>query len=551
MTSEAAQPTTCADGIVRTLVAHGVRDVFCLPGVQNDALFNALFDAGDAIRAIHVRHEQGAAYMALGAALATGRPAVYSVVPGPGFLNTTTALATAFSTNAPVFCLTGQINSRFIDRGIGFLHEIPNQLEILKTLTKWAERVTLPAEGAAKTAEAFQALLSGRPRPVGLEIPPDILAAAAPGAPAAPLPVLPDPPLDEDKLGEAARLLAAAKRPLILVGGGAQDASLEVRRIAERLEAPVFCYRMGRGVLDSRHPSSINFFDAWRLWAGCDVVLSVGARAQAREIEWGIDADLRVIQIDIAAEELAREPVPAVPLLGRSAPVLERLFDALERMGSRPASRREEIAELRAATARELAILEPQLSYLAAIRAALPEDGILVEELTQIGYVSRLAFPAYRPRSFISNGYQGTLGWGFATALGVKLARPEAPVVSINGDGGFMYTVQELATAVRHNVPVVAVVFNDNAYGNVRRMQEELYGNRVIATDLANPDWLKLAESFGVMGVRAKTPDALEAALRRAIAAEAPVLIEVPCGPMPDPWRFFYPGKARSRQAAP
>src|SRR5690348_6185571 len=122
------------DAVVKSLVAHGISSIYCLPGVQNDALFNALFDAGDAIRAVHVRHEQGAAYMALGAALATGRPAVYSVVPGPGFLNTTTALATAFSTNAPVFCLTGQINSRFIDRGIGFLHEIPNQLEILKTL---------------------------------------------------------------------------------------------------------------------------------------------------------------------------------------------------------------------------------------------------------------------------------------------------------------------------------------------------------------------------------------------------------------------------------
>jgi acetolactate synthase-1/2/3 large subunit len=549
MTAEASSQPTCADLIVGALAEHGTDKIYCLPGVQNDAFFNALFDAGDRIRAIHTRHEQGAAYMALGAALASGQPAVYSVVPGPGLLNTTAALATAYSANAKVFCLTGQINSRLIDRGIGMLHEIPDQIGILKTLTKWADRVAVPEAGAAKVAEAFAALASGRPRPVGLEVPPDILATKVAAPLAATATPASDPEVDEDRIAEAARLLASAKRPLILVGGGAQDASVEVKRLAERLEAPVFANRMGRGVLDSRHPLSVSLTHAHHLWRDCDVFLSVGARAQGRQLNWGLDDGIATIQIDIDPAEMKRAPEPRVPLVGRSQTVLEKLLAALERQGSRPASRRDEMAALKAKVAEEIAFLQPQLDYVAAIRAALPENGVFVEELTQVGYVSRIAMPVYNPRSFISSGYQGTLGWGYPTALGVKLARPDAPVVSVHGDGGFGYCLAELSTAVRHKIPQVAVVFDDGAYGNVRRMQQELYGNRVIASDLANPDWQMLAKSFGIMAMKAKSPAELESALRRGIAADEPVLIEVPCGPMPDPWNMIERGKARSRKS--
>jgi acetolactate synthase-1/2/3 large subunit len=549
MSRDTSPHPTCAAQVVEALAAHGVDTIFCLPGVQNDGFFNALFDAGEKIRAVHVRHEQAAGYMALGAALATGKPAVYSVVPGPGFLNASSALATAYSTNAPVFCLTGQIPSRFIGRGIGLLHEIPNQLETLKTLTKWAERVSEPAAAARQVGEAFRQLASGRPRPVGLEIPPDVLTAAAPEQRIAPLSADPDPAIDEDRLAEAARLLAGAAQPLILVGGGAQDASAEVRRIAERLQAPVFAYRMGHGVLDSRHPLSLTLPGAHRLWKGCDVLLSVGARAQMRQTSWGSDEALKVIQIDIDPAEMARAPQPAVPLVGRAAAVLGRLAEALERLGPRRPSREEEMRGIKGEVARELEKLQPQMTWIRAIRAALPENGVFLDELTQVGYVSRIAFPAYHPRTFISSGYQGTLGWGLGTALGVKVARPDVPVVSINGDGGFGYAMQELSTAVRHNISVIAIVFSDGAYGNVRRMQQELYGNRVIATDLANPDWVKLGESFGVMSLRARTPDELEGTLRRAIAADRPVLIEVPVGPMPDPWPLIERGKARGKPA--
>src|SRR5882672_4562090 len=241
------------DAVVRSLLAHGISTIYCLPGVQSDHLFNAMFDAGEALKVVHTRHEQGAAYMALGAALATGRPAVYSVVPGPGFLNTTAALATAHSTGARVLAFIGQIPSKAIGKGHGLLHEIPDQIGILRTLTKWADRVGTPADAPALVGRAFRELRSGRPRPVGLEVPPDILAARAEVALTPPLAPEPPAPLDEDAIARAAALLAKAECPVIFVGGGANDAAAEVRALAERLTAPVVAYRRGKGVLDQRH----------------------------------------------------------------------------------------------------------------------------------------------------------------------------------------------------------------------------------------------------------------------------------------------------------
>jgi acetolactate synthase-1/2/3 large subunit len=183
----------------------------------------------------------------------------------------------------------------------------------------------------------------------------------------------------------------------------------------------------------------------------------------------------------------------------------------------------------------------PQLAYLDAIRAELPEDGIFVDEVTQMGFAARLAFPVYKPRSFLSPGYQDNLGWGFATALGAQDARRDLPVVSISGDGGFMFTANEMATAVRHRIPLTTIVFNDGAFGNVRRIQEEKFGNQLIASDLANPDFVKFAESFGAAGDRARSPQMLRAALRRALARrDGPTLIEVPVGPFPTPWPFLH-----------
>lgn len=538
--------TTVADFLVQALVAHDVRTLYCLPGIQLDPFFNAVFDAGGALRPVHTRHEQGAAYMALGAALATGRPSAYAVVPGPGVLNTTAALATAYATSARVLCLSGEIPSRLIDKGFGMLHEINDQIGILRHLTKWAERIDRPDDAARITGAAFRELLTGHPRPVALEAPPDILSApmtgdasdiahslATPNEPSA------EHALDHDAIRDAARLLARAERPLIFVGGGALDAADDVRRLAERLQAPVVAYRMGRGVLDDRHPLSANVPTGHRLWRDADVVLAIGTRLQMARMNWGTDENLEIIRVEIDPDAVDRITKPTIGLVGSAQAILPVLVDELERVGAARESRLDEVLALKTEVAREMAVLEPQLSYLQAIRAALPEEGILVDDLTQMSYVARLAFPVYAPRTYISSGYQGTLGSGYATALGAQDARRDVPVVSIAGDGGFMYTVAELATAVRHSIPVVSVVFNDGAFGNVRRMQQEKHGNRVVATDLVNPDFVRLAESFGISAQRVDGPAALRTALERAIAAREPALLEVPVGVMPDPFGFF------------
>jgi acetolactate synthase-1/2/3 large subunit len=533
------------DAIVRSLVAHGISSLYCLPGVQSDHLFNALFDAGDAIRVVHTRHEQGAAYMALGAALATGRPAAYSVVPGPGFLNSSAALATAWSTGAKVLALIGQIPSRAIGKGLGYLHEIPDQLGILRTLTKSAERVERPESAPGLVAQAFARLHSGRPRPVALEVPPDVLGAKADVALAAPLAPEPPAPLDEDAIAQAAQTLAAAECPLIFVGGGAYDASAEVRALAERLTAPVVGFRRGKGVLDNRHVLSHSLPGGHALWAKADVVLAVGTRMFLPLSAWGTDDKLKIIRIDIDPAEFGRMRVPATGLAGDAAAILRRLDQHLATRMPLEKARVAASRALKEQVAADFARLGVILDYLKAIRDVLPDDGVLIDELTQVGYAARTAYEARSARTFISSGYQGTLGWGIATALGAKHALGATPVVTLSGDGGFMFNVQELATAVRHRIPIVAILFNDGAYGNVRNMQRHDHGNRVIGSDLANPDFIKLADSFGIGGYRAKDPAALRKALETALGRNEPALIEVPVGDLPDPWQFIDMPKVR------
>jgi acetolactate synthase-1/2/3 large subunit len=533
------------DAVVRSLIAHGISTIYCLPGVQSDHLFNAMFDAGDALSVVHTRHEQGAAYMALGSALATGKPAAYSVVPGPGFLNSSAALATAYSTGARVLALVGQIPSHGIDKGHGLLHEIPDQIGILRKLTKWAERVGTPQAAPGIVARAFQELRSGRPRPVGIEVPPDMLAARAEVELQPPLPLDGAAPLDEDAIAQAADLLAKAECPVIFVGGGALDAADEVRALAERLGAPVVSYRRGRGVLDDRHPLSQLLPGGHALWAKADVVLAVGTRLQLPLDAWGTDDKLALIKVDIDRDELDRIRAPRIGLVGDAAAVLARIALHLTHL---PATRPDRIALSRTLKERvgaDVSVLGPQLGFLRAIRDVLPDDGVLIDELTQVGYSARAAYEARKPRTFISSGYQGTLGWGVATALGAKHALGDVPVVALSGDGGFMFNVQELATAVRHRIPIVVIVFNDGAYGNVRNMQKSLHGNRLIGTDLANPDFVRLAESFGIAGRRVADPDGLRRALEQCLAANEPALIEVPVGEMPSPWPFIDLPKVR------
>jgi len=535
---------TTAEFAVAALIAHGIETVYALPGVHNDSLFDALFKAGKRVRTIHTRHEQGAAYMALGAALATGKPQTYAVVPGPGLLNSSAALLTAYGMNAPVLALVGQIPQAAIGRGFGHLHEIRDQAGIISRLVDFSARIREPNEAAPLIAQALRAMASGRPGPAVLECAMDVWGRTAPARSIEAALPAPAPPLDENAIEDAARRLGASQRPLIIVGGGAQDAAAEVSELSRVLQAPVLAYRRGRGVLDSRNPLSITLPLGRELWREADVVLAVGTRLFSGFTQWGIDAELAIIRVDADPEEPERFARPAVALIGDAKPILRRLAQLVP--GEERASRHAELEARQAMMRARLAKLAPQAGFLEAIRAELPEDGIFVDEVTQIGFAARLLFPVYAPRTFLSPGYQDNLGWGFATALGAAHARRDVPVVSIAGDGGFLFASNELATAVHHRIALTVVVFNDGAFGNVRRIQEEQYGNRVIASDLSNPDFVRYAQSFGAEAERARNPQELRSALRRAFKQrEAPTLIEVPVGPMPSPWEFIQMPRVR------
>ena len=545
--SAAGQEMTTADAAVAALAAHGIDTIYALPGVHNDDFFDALARNSETIRTVHPRHEQGAGYMALGAALATGAAQAYCVVPGPGLLNSSAALLTAYGMNAPVLAIVGQIPEAAIGKGFGHLHEIHDQAGIIARLVDWSAHIRAPNDAPRLIAKAMQSMFVERPGPAALECAIDVWGRSGPIQPVAPLP-LSAPPIDEDALKAAAKRLGAAKRPLIVAGGGALDASTEVTELAHLLQAPVLSYRRGRGVLSDRDPLSVNLPLGRELWGEADVVLGIGTHLHMPLLQWGFDRDLAVISIDMDPEAPARIAKPKVALIGNARPILQRLLDLLPTYNTRRPSRTDEMRERHDGVRKRLAKLAPQLDYLSAIRAKLPEDGIFVDEVTQLGFAARLALPVYRPRTFLSPGYQDNLGYGFATALGAQDARRDVPVLSITGDGGFMFTATEMATAVRHRIPLVTVLFNDGAFGNVRRIQQERFG-RQIASDLANPDFIKFAESFGAMAMRAAGPSELGQALRQAFAhRDGPTLIEVPVGALPSPWEFILMGRVRGNE---
>ena len=546
-TRGAAAAMTAADAVIATLVAHGLDTIYALPGLQNDPLFDALFRFSDRLSTIHARHEQGAGYMALGAALATGKPAACAVVPGPGFLNSATALLTAYSMNAPVLALIGQIPHVDIGRGLGHLHEIRDQTGIIKRLVDHVGRIAKAQDASRATALALRAMQMGRPGPAAIECAMDVWSRSAPIAVQEPLP-MPPPKIDAAAVRRAAKRLGGAKRILIVCGGGAQDAADEVTALSRTLQAPVLGFRRGRGVLDSRDPLSVTLPLGRDLWGEADAVLAVGTRLLWPITHWGIDRDLAIVRVDANPKEHNRLHKPAVALTGDAKPILKALLAELPAHNIKRASRAAEMRERQAAWRQRMEKLKPQIAFLDAMRAELPDDGIFVDEVTQIGFAARLLFPVYKPRTFLSPGYQDPLGWGFATALGAQHARRDVPVVAISGDGGFLFTATELATAMRHKIPLTTIVFNDFGYGNVRRIQQERYGNRQIGSDLHNPDFVTFAKSFDAAAERATTPEQLRAALRRALTRrDVPTVIEVPVGAMPSPWEFIFMDKIRGK----
>ena len=536
-----------ADLVAETLIANGIDQLYCLPGVQNDGFFDAIFDRTDRITPIQTRHEQGAAYMATGAALATGRPQAFCVVPGPGFLNTTAALSTAYAVNAPVLALAGQIPLGAQGKGHGLLHEIPDQFGILERLTKSSHRITGPQDAAETLQAAFRDLKSGRPRPVGLEVAVNLWGqAVADDGSRLEVAANAMPPLDTDAIDQAARLIAAARSPMIVVGGGAQDDASTVRQLANRIGAPVVAFRTGHGIMPDDEDLSIGMPVAHSLWADVDLVIGLGTRLQSQVNAWGQDDDMKIIHIDIDKTQIGRSAKIDVGIHASLGDALPALLAAVDAKADPNADWLAKAVDVKGRRAAEYAQrLGPQMAWLGAIRDTLPPEGIFVDELTQTGYVSRFAFPSHAPRTFISTGYQGTLGYGIATALGVAHARRDVPVVAISGDGGALFTITELATAVHHQIPLTVVIFNDNAFGNVRRLQIDNYDSRLIASDLSSPDFAALATSFGAQGLLASTPEDLRHSLEIAMTYDGPSVIEVPVGELPSPWNFVLMPKVR------
>jgi acetolactate synthase-1/2/3 large subunit len=536
--------TSGGEAIVGGLVAHGVDTVFGLPGAQVYGLFDAFQQAQ--LRVIGARHEQACGYMAFGYARSTGKPGVFSVVPGPGVLNAGAALLTAFGANEPVLCLTGQVPTKFLGQGRGHLHEMPDQLATLRSFVKWAERIEYPGSAPTLVSRAFQEMRSGRRGPAALEMPWDVFTQRADTSAAKPFELFPAPRPDTNHIKAAAAAITGCKNPMIFVGGGAIDARDEILELAELIDAPVVAFRSGRGIVSNAHELGLTLAAAYRLWPQTDLMIGIGTRLELPAWRWPYRPEgQKSIRIDIDAKEMRRFAADVAVVADAQAATRD-LLAAVRRAGySKQKGRRAAIREASATAQIEIQTIQPQMAYLNILREVLPANAIVTDELSQVGFASWYGFPVYEPRTFISSGYQGTLGSGFPTALGVKVAHPDRAVVAITGDGGFMFGVQELATAVQFKLGVVTLVFNNNAYGNVRRDQIKVFDGRVVASDLVNPDFVKLAESFGAGAARVSSPETFRPALEKALGDGGPyvIAVEVPRDSESNPWAFIHPAR--------
>ena len=512
---------TGGQALAKSLYREGVRVVFGLPGAGQYEAIDGIYEEPE-IRYFTTRHEQATTHMADGYARVSGNIATALVIPGAGVFNASTGIATAHSVSSPILVVTGRHD------------QSPNdEMASIQQITKWAVRVSNPADVPAIVHEAFYHLKTGRPRPVYIEVPHEVLAAEEE------VNLLESecydrPTGDPEYIVQAADLLVEAQRPAIWAGTGVQRSGgwQALQALAEYLQAPVVTGRESKGVISDRHPLSLGMgelrFAPLREWlAQRDVILAVGTTSH-----FGENNDKQqIIRLNVDEAGIEDTADNCLNILGDARCGLEAIY----RIVSTETSPRTNACakEVQAINAKRFAPeiqLQPQWDFMQAIRAAIPDDGIFVQGMNQMGYYSRSYYPVYEPRSYLISA--GNLGVAFPVALGAKIAKPDKAVVVASGDGGFLYNSQELATAVQYGINVVVIVFNDNAYGNVLRAQIEQFDGRVLGTELYNPDFVKLTEAYGVCGVRAHDAEQLELALREALEADAPRVIEVPVGRM-------------------
>ena len=529
---------TGGQALARQLYREGVRVIFGLPGVQLYHLLDGLYEQSE-IRFITTRHEQATTYMADGYSRAGGGIGTALVVPGPGLQNASAGIGTAYSASSPILVIAGQVERDLIGVDRGVLHEINDQLDTVRPVIKWGRRILAAKDVPGSVHEACYQLQSGRPRPVEIEIPPDTLAEEADVELLEPVDYQ-RPAAAAAEISRGAELLARATNPAIWAGGGVHlaDAHEALLRLAEHLQAPVFATGEGRGAVSDRHYLSLGPIsfgrDSYRdRRAEHDLIFAVGTRLAMPGL---LASQQQVLQLDIDEQEIGRNHQRTVSMVGDARATLAALYEQLAQIMPPRPSRRAELEALYAERFDGAAEPEPLQSFMRAIRAGTPHDGIIVQDFTQLGYYSRSHCPIYEPRSYITPSYFGTLGYSYPTALGAKVAKPDKAVVAISGDGGFLYNSQELATAVKYGIDAVVIVFNDNAYGNVLRDQRNRFGGRVYGSELYNPDFMKLADAYGALGMRVNDAAGLEAALKHAVAGAAPALIEVQVGELPTPY---------------
>lgn len=542
--------TTISHLLCQGMADHGIDHLYCLPGVQNDDFFNVLVDF-PGIKAIATRHEQACSYMAAGAALASGKPQAYCVVPGQGVLNAAAGHSTAFATSARVLALLGQNKLEFLGKMHGQLHELPDQMGVVSQISKHSEALHDPTTAGEQIRAAFSSLISANSAPVTVETPLDHWSAPATSAGMA---EAQNPEVDLDAIHAAADLLANAKNPILVLGGGAHGVPEAIAEIAEMLKCPVSALRQGKGAYDEGKPLAVMGPVAHEYWKTADVALGIGTRFMWHEMTWGVDEDLKLIQINADPTEINRRGNVSVPICAMVEDALPLLIDALATRLGTVEDRTDRIAGLKSDFDARVRELQPTYDDLMVIRQVIGEDGIFVDDLTQVAYAARYILPVHRPRGYVCAGYAGTLGWGMPAGLGAALACPGKRVITVQGDGGFGYCAMEIATAVKHNIPHVTLVYNDNAFGNVQRIQKTRFGdNRTIATDLHNPDIIKFAESFGAFAIRSRPgSENLRLALEEAFAQNGPAVVEMPTPERyPSPWGHIFLPTVRGPQQKP
>jgi acetolactate synthase-1/2/3 large subunit len=512
--------------VAETLEALGAEVAFGVPGVHALAIWEGLREGP--VRTVGLRTELNAGFAADGYARAGGRPAPLLLSTGPGALISLGSLMEAASSHVPVVAIASQIPSDLLGRGRGYLHELPDQQASFAPVVKWAARPAAAEEIPGILAEAWRRSLTPPSGPVFVEIPVDFLRAETDAVPGD-LIADPDEPAAPD-VGEAARLLDSARRPVLWAGGGVLRSGAwdELADVARRLDAPVATTYMGKGAFPEDDPLSAGSAcdeAAYReLVEGADVLLCVGTELGAETTgQYGFAFSGRLVQIDAAPERIGAT-YPAHALVGDAKTVLRTLAERVERRtgdgAARAAAVRERIA---AGLAAQEHPLEREL--LATVRGAVPREGVTAWDMTILGYWAAAHFPALEPRRFLYPLGSGTLGYAWPAALGASLALPGSPVLAVVGDGGFLYGLQELASARQHGLDVALLVVDDGGYGILREYQRDSFGETT-GVDLVEPDFVLAAEAFGVSAERT-TPEDLGGALRRALAQDGPALVHL------------------------